>query len=62
MYKQRWLDFVQQELLEALWDRFPEEVRREVGEHYGRLMARMLAERVHTKGRSKEESNESRHS
>ena len=61
MSKQRWLDFVQQEFLEAVWDRFPEEARREVTEHYARLMARMLAERVQTQRHEQEESHESRH-
>lgn len=61
MYQQWWLDFVQQELLEALWDRFPEESRREVTDHYARLMARMLAGRVQSQRPEQEQSNEQRH-
>jgi len=62
MDKQRWLDFVQQELLEALWERFPEEARGEATRHYARLMARMLAGRVHfaRHGHTQEESDDPR--
>ena len=57
MHRQRWLGFVQQELLESLWDRFPEEARRQVTEHYARLLARMLAKRLEKQG-SKETADE----
>ncbi len=50
MHRQRWLGFVQQELLESLWDRCPEEARRQVTEHYARLLARMLAKRLEKQG------------
>jgi hypothetical protein len=40
MVKQRRLEFVEREVLEALWERLPEEARREVTAHYARLMAR----------------------
>jgi len=51
------LEFVQQELLETLWDQFPEEARRQSTEHYGRLLARMLAQRLEEQ-RSKEPTDE----
>ena len=57
MHRQRWLGFVQQELLESLWDRFPEEARTQVTEHYARLLARMLAKRLEKQG-SKEAADE----
>ena len=56
MHRQRRLGFVQQKLLESLWDQFPEEARRRATEHYARLLARMLAKRLE-KG-SKEPTDE----
>ena len=46
MRKQMWLEFIEQEGLEALWAGFPEQARSEVTELYARLMAQILAERV----------------
>lgn len=57
MHRQRWLEFVQQELLETLWDQFPEEARRQSTEHYARLLVRMLAKRLEEQ-RSKEPTDE----
>ena len=46
MMKQRCLAFLEQECLEALWERFPEPAREEVTQHYARLMARASVERI----------------
>ncbi len=46
MMKQRCLTFLEQECLEALWERFPEQAREEVTQHYARLMARASVERI----------------
>jgi len=46
MRKQMWLEFIEQEDLEALWAGLPEQARSEVTERYARLMAQILAERV----------------
>ena len=46
MMKQRCLAFLNQESLEALWERFPEPAREEVTQHYARLMARASVERI----------------
>ena len=46
MIKQRRLAFLEQECLEALWERFPEQAREEVTRHYARLMARASVERI----------------
>jgi len=43
MQEQLWLGFIEQEELEALWEGFPEQARREVTELYARLMAQRLA-------------------
>jgi hypothetical protein len=45
MHKQLWLEFIEQAGVEALWEGFPEKARREVTEHYARLMAQRLAAR-----------------
>ena len=58
MHRQRWLDFVQEERLDALWDQFPEPARNEAKKHYSRLMARMLIKRLEAK-RAKEARDES---
>ena len=39
MHRQNTLPLDDQEALDALWERFPEEGRREVAELYARLMA-----------------------
>ena len=44
--KQRCLAFLEQESLEALWERFPEPAREEVTQHYARLMARASVARI----------------
>ncbi len=41
MYEQRWLAFVEQESLEALWEGFPEEARRELTQQVAQLLTRM---------------------
>ncbi len=46
MHKQLWLELIEQEGLEALWEGFPEQARTEVTQRYARLMAQMLAARV----------------
>ena len=46
MIKQRRLAFLEQECLEALWERFPEQAREEVTQHYARLLARASVERI----------------
>ena len=46
MHKQLWLGFIEQQGVEALWEGFPEQARREVTELYARLMAQRLAARV----------------
>ncbi len=46
MQKQQWLEFIEQEDLEALWEGFPEPARTQVTQRYARLMAQMLAARV----------------
>ena len=61
MFKQRRLEFVEEEWLEALWERFPEQARREVTEQYARLMARTLVQRIRmlrTKQEAGDEPNE----
>ncbi len=46
MIKQRRLAFLETECLETLWEQFPEPARREVTQHYARLMARASVERI----------------
>ena len=46
MIKQRRLAFLETECLETLWEQFPEQARREVAQHYARLMARASVERI----------------
>jgi hypothetical protein len=46
MHKQLWLEFIEQERLEALWEGFPEQARTEVTQRYAQLMGQMLAARV----------------
>ncbi len=46
MHKQLWLEFIEQEDLEALWENFPEAARAEVTQGYARLMAQSLAVNV----------------
>jgi len=58
MPKQLWLEFIEQEGLEALWEGFPETARREVTELYARLMAQRLAARVQQAKGAKEVGDE----
>lgn len=46
MIRQRRLAFLETECLETLWEQFPESARREVTQHYARLMARASVERI----------------
>ncbi len=46
MFKQRGLAFLETECLETLWEQFPESARREVTQHYARLMARASVARI----------------
>ena len=46
MIKQKQLAFLEQEDLEALWERFPEPAREAVTRQYARLMARASVERI----------------
>lgn len=46
MIKQRRLVFLETECLEALWEQLPEPARREVTQHYARLMARASVARI----------------
>jgi hypothetical protein len=58
MPKQLWLDLIEQENLEALWEGFPEEARSEVTQQYARLMAQILAARVQRGKSAKEVGDE----
>ncbi len=55
MHRQKTLPLDNQESLDALWERFPEESRREVS----RLYARLMAEAVRSE-RPMEENNDER--
>lgn len=47
MFKQSQLAFVEEEVqLERTWDKLPEKARREVMQHYARLMARATVSRI----------------
>ena len=46
MHKQLWLEFIEQEDLETLWESFPEPARGEVTALYARLLAQSLAAHV----------------
>ncbi len=46
MVKQMWLAFLERDSLEPLWETFPEPARREVTQHYARLMARASVRRI----------------
>ncbi len=59
MQKQQWLEFIEQEDLEALWEGFPEPARTQVTQRYARLMAQMLAARVGKATLEKEAGDES---
>ena len=60
--KQIGLAFLETKCLEALWEQVPESARREVTQHYARLMARASVERIRalrTSQKNREVSNES---
>jgi hypothetical protein len=46
MHKQLWLECIEQEDAERLWERFPEQARAELTQQYARLMAQWLVRRV----------------
>lgn len=46
MAKQLWLELIEREDVEALWEAFPQAARRELTQQMARLMARQLAARV----------------
>ena len=58
MIKQRQLIFNEQTQLERLWEEFAEPARREVTQHYARLMARTAVQRVRRVRASQEADNE----
>jgi hypothetical protein len=58
MPKQLWLELIEQEDIEALWEGFPEEARREVTQQVARLMAQKLAARVQQGKGAKEVGDE----
>ncbi len=62
MFKQRWLEFLEPERLERLWEGFPEQARREVTQHYARLMAHASVAQIRalrTNEKNREVSDES---
>ena len=59
MVKQRGLAFLDRESLEELWERLPEQARREVTEHYARLMARASVRRIAALRTNREVGDES---
>ena len=46
MIEQKWLAFLEQECLEALWETFPKHARDEVTRQLARLMARASVARI----------------
>ena len=58
MHKQLWLECIEQEDAERLWDRFPEQAREEVTQQYARLMAQWLVRRVQQAKRTQEVGDE----
>lgn len=61
MFKQRWLKFLEPGRLETLWERFPEQARREVTQHYARLMARTAVQRIRALRKKQEAGDEPNH-
>lgn len=59
MVKQRVLEFVEREVLEELWERFPEQARREVTQQYASLMARASVRRIRALRTDREVDDES---
>lgn len=60
MFKQKWLGFIEAERLERLWEEFPEPARREVTQHYARLMARKAVQRIRALKDEQEAGDESK--
>jgi len=58
MPKQLWLEFIEQENIEALWEGFPEQARTQVTQQYAQLMAQRLAARVQQGKSAKEVGDE----
>ena len=58
MFKQSQLAFVEHAQLERLWEKFPEQARREVTQHYARLMARTTVRRIRELQVKQEANNE----
>jgi len=58
MQKQLWLEFIEQENIEALWEGFPETARTQVTQQVARLMAQRLAARVQQAKGAKEVGDE----
>lgn len=59
MPKQLLLELIESEDIEALWEGFPEEARKEVTQQYARLMVQRLAARVQQGKDAKEVGDES---
>ena len=59
MVKQTELAFVEREVLEQLWERFPEQARGEVTQQYARLMARASVRRIRALRTNREVGDES---
>jgi len=60
MFKQKWLEFIESERLEELWEELPEAARREVTQHYARLMARKTVQRIRALKTKQEAGDESK--
>ena len=58
MSKQQRLAFIEEEQLERLWEAFPEPARREVTQHFARLMARTAVQRIGQLREKQEADNE----
>ena len=58
MPQQLWLEFIEQENIEALWESIPEQARSQVTQQYARLMAQQLAARVQQGKSTKEVGDE----
>jgi hypothetical protein len=58
MFKQRYLDFFEEEDLERLWEGFPEAARAEVTAHYARLMAQSAVQRLRALRKQEEVGDE----
>lgn len=58
MFKQKWLEFLERQSLEELWEQFPEPARRDVTHHYARLMARASVRRIRALRKHREVGDE----